>query len=298
MNRYIGEIFLTITAIVWGSGFVASAIALESYTPYQILALRFVISVVVLALIFAKKIKFIKRSTIIKGAILGILLYLAFALQTIGLQFTTPSKNAFLTAVNVVIVPFIGYLFYKKKIDKFELGGAFLAMLGVGIISLQLSMEINIGDVLTLLCAVGFAFQIFYTSRFVKDEDPILLTLTQMATAALLGVIVMLFKGEAQIAVNSEGMMAVSYLAVFSTTLAYLLQTYAQKTTTETKTAIILSTEAVWGMVFSIIILSELITTRMVIGAITILIAIILSETKLSFLRKKTKAKPIHTNLH
>ena len=286
MQKYMGEIALSITAIIWGSGFVASAIALEHFTPYQILAIRFIIGAIILSVIFHKRLKNIKKATIIQGAIIGIFLYLAFALQTVGLQYTTPSKNAFLTAVNVVIVPFIAFVMYKRKIDSYELFGAILAMIGVGVLSLKLSAGVNIGDLLTLGCAFGFAFHIFYTAKYVKDSDPVLLTLIQMMTAAIIGVIVVLFKGETSFTVQREGVLSLLYLGVFSTTIAYLLQTVAQKMITETKAAIILSTESFWGMVFSVAILNEAMTIKMVLGAILILVAIIISETKLPFLNK------------
>ena len=286
MRKYIGEILLIITAIIWGSGFVASAVSLEYYTPYQILAGRFFIGALILCVLFHKKLKKLNKSVLIKGTILGVFLYLAFALQTVGLQFTTPSKNAFLTAVNVVIVPFIGFLLYKRKIDKYELFGAILAVIGVAILSLKLSSEINIGDLLSLACAVGFAFHIFYTAKFVKTEDPVVLTIVQMVTAAAIAGITVLFRGESSFSMETEGMMNLLYLGVFSTTIAYLMQTVAQKYITETKAAIILSTESFWGMAFSVIILSEIMTGKMVIGAIIILCAILVSETKLSFLKK------------
>lgn len=283
MKKYIGEIGLMITAIIWGSGFVASAVALEHYTPYQILAGRFLIGVILLSIVFHKKLKGIGSSTIFKGVILGGILYVAFVLQTVGLQFTTPSKNAFLTAVNVVIVPFIAFVIYKRKLDVFELTGAILAVIGVALLSLQFTTEVNIGDVLTLLCAFAFAFHIFYTARFVKDADPISLTMIQMMTAAAIGFIVIMVKGEMAFSVKTEALMPLAYLGVFSTTIAYLLQTVAQKFITETKAAIILSTEALWGTLFSIIVLSELLTVKMAIGAILILIAIVISETKFRF---------------
>jgi drug/metabolite transporter (DMT)-like permease len=286
MQKYFGEIALTITAIIWGSGFVASAIALDHFTPYQILAGRFIIGTLILGVIFHKKLKNIDKSTMIKGAVLGIFLYLAFALQTVGLQYTTPSKNAFLTAVNVVIVPFIAFVMYKRKIDMYELVGAILAMIGVGVLSLKLSADINIGDLLTLGCAFGFAFHIFYTAKYVKDSDPILLTLIQMIIAAIIGSIVVVFKGETSVVMEKEGLFSLLYLGVFSTTIAYLLQTVAQKMITETKAAIILSTESFWGMVFSVAILDEAMTIKMGLGAILILGAIIISETKLPFLKK------------
>lgn len=286
MFKYMGELLLVLTAIIWGSGFVASAVALEHYTPYQILAGRFLIGAVILSLIFFKKFNKLNKSTLIKGALLGLFLYIAFALQTVGLQFTTPSKNAFLTAVNVVIVPFIGFLLYKRKIDMYELTGAILAVVGIAVLSLKLSSDINVGDVLTLGCAVGFAFHIFYTAKFVKTEDPVVLTIVQMVTAAVIGCIVILFRGETSFSVESEGVLNLLYLGIFSTTIAFLMQTVAQKYITETKAAIILATESFWGMVFSIIILSEIMTGRMIIGAFLILLAILISETKMRFLKK------------
>jgi drug/metabolite transporter (DMT)-like permease len=289
MQKYMGEIALTITAIIWGSGFVASSISLEHFTPYQILAGRFIIGTIILSIIFHKRLKNINKSTLIKGAVLGIFLYLAFALQTVGLQYTTPSKNAFLTAVNVVIVPFIAFVMYKRKIDRYELVGAILAIVGVGILSLKLSAGVNIGDLLTLGCAFGFAFHIFYTAKYVKDSDPVSLTLIQMLTAAIIGSLVVVFKGETSVVMETEGLFSLLYLGVFSTTIAYLLQTIAQKMITETKAAIILSTEAFWGMVFSVAILDEVMTIKMVVGAILILCAIIISETKLPFLKKNIK---------
>ncbi|MDW0113308.1 DMT family transporter [Sporosarcina saromensis] len=287
MKKYIGEIGLIITAIIWGSGFVGSAMALETYTPYQILAGRFLIGALLLCAVFYKKLKFMTKSVLLKGTILGVFLYIAFALQTVGLQFTTPSKNAFLTAVNVVIVPFIGLALYKRKLDIFEVMGAFLAMFGVAILSLQWSAGVNIGDFLSFCCAIAFAFHIFYTSQFVKNEDPIVLTIVQMAAATVIGFVVVLLKGEMAFSMEPGGLSSLLYLGIFSTTIAFLLQTVAQKFITETKAAIILSTESLWGMVFSVILLSEVLTIKMGIGAVLILGAIILSETKLSFMAKK-----------
>lgn len=289
MKKYLGEIGLIITAIIWGSGFVASAVSLEYYTPYQIMAGRFLIGTLILSIVFYKRLKRINKPLLIKGVVLGSILYIAFVLQTIGLQYTTPSKNAFLTVINVVIVPFIGFFLYKKKIDLYELIGAVLAVIGVAVLSLQLSSEVNIGDLLTLACAFGFAFHIFYTAKFVEDEDPVLLTLIQMFTATIIAVLFVLFSGEIAFSMAPAGLMPLLYLGIFSTTIAYLLQTVAQKYISETKAAIILSTEAFWGTAFSILILSEVMTVRIGIGATLILLAIIITETKSSFF---TRNKP------
>ncbi|WP_025783789.1 DMT family transporter [Sporosarcina sp. D27] len=293
MRKYIGEIGLLVTAIIWGTGFPVSAIALDYFSPYQILAGRFLIGAVLLGVVFYKKMLNLSKSVLLKGGLLGVFLYSAFAFQTVGLQFTTPSNNAFLTAVNVLIVPFIAFVLYRRKVSAFELVGAVLAMAGIAFLSLNGSLSVNPGDVLSLLCAIFFAFHIFYTGQFVRKEDAITLTLVQMAVAAVIACIVIGVKGETAIPITPTSATSLLYLGLFSTTLAFLLQTVAQKHVSETKAAILLSMESLWGMIFSIIMLREIVTAQMLIGAALILLAIILAETKPSFLVKRKVRKSI-----
>jgi len=288
MRKYAGELGLLLVAIIWGTGFIASAISLDFLSPYQVMAIRFLIASALMALIFMKHLRALTRPVLVAGMVLGVFLFLAFLLQTVGLQYTTPSKNAFLTAVNVVIVPFIGFLLFRRGLDKYGLIGAVLAIGGVGILSVELNGALNTGDVLTLLCAICFAFHIFFTAEFVKKHSPIGLTIVQMFTALLLSLLVILFRGEAiHFDLDGRGLLAASYLGVFSTTVAFLLQTVAQKYTTDTKAAIILSTEALFGTLFSVLILHEQLTLRIIIGSIFILAAVIIAETKLAFLQNK-----------
>lgn len=286
MKQYIGDVMLLITAIVWGSGFVVTAIALEYLTANQVMAGRFVLASFILTILFGYKFKKIKKSTIWKGAILGAILYIAFVLQTVGLQYTTPSKNAFLTALNVVIVPIIAYLIYKRRIDRFEIAGSILAIIGISFLSLQGSLTINIGDVFSLACAVAFAFDIFYTNLFVQKEDAISLTIVQFITASVISVAVVFFQGGIPPAIEKEALYSLVYLAVFSTAIAYLFQNMAHQYTTATKAAIILSTEAVFGMLLSVLFLHEVLTGRMLMGAALILVAILLAEVKPRFHKK------------
>lgn len=283
MKQYIGDVMLLVTAIVWGSGFVVTAIALEYLTANQVMAGRFVLATFILTILFGYKFKNIRKSTVWKGAILGAILYIAFVLQTVGLQYTTPSKNAFLTAINVVLVPIIAYLIYKRKIDRYEIVGSIVAIIGISFLSLQGSMTINIGDVFSLACAVAFAFDIFYTNLFVKKEDAISLTIVQFITASSISVAVVFFQGDIPTAIEKEAAYSLVYLAVFSTAIAYLFQNMAHQYTTATKAAIILSTESVFGMLLSVFFLHEVLTGRMVTGAALIIVAILLAEVKPKF---------------
>ncbi|WP_010093910.1 DMT family transporter [Ornithinibacillus scapharcae] len=291
MKQYIGDGMLLITAFVWGSGFVVTAIALEYLTAYQVMAGRFVLATLILMLLFGFKLKKFSKAVVWKGAILGTILYIGFALQTVGLEYTTPSKNAFLTAVNVVIVPLIALVIYKRKIDRFETIGSILALVGIGFLSLQGSMTINIGDALSLACAVAFAFDIFYTNRFVQKEDAIALTIMQFITASSISVLSVFIQGNIPTTLEQEAVYSIVYLAVFSTTIAYLFQNIAFRYTTATKGAIILSLESFFGMVLSVLILHEVLTGRMVTGAILIMMAILIAEIKPSFHRKAVVKK-------
>ncbi|MCM3570830.1 DMT family transporter [Neobacillus mesonae] len=291
MKQYLGDGMLLITAIVWGSGFVVTAIALEYLNAYQVMAGRFTLGAIILTILFRRKFKKFTKSVIWKGTVLGAILYISFAFQTVGLEYTTASKNAFITAVNVVCVPIIAYFLFKRKIDGYEMFGSVMALAGIGFLSLQGSMTINIGDLLTLGCAVGFAFDIIYTNRFVKNEDAISLTMVQFLSAAFFSLVVVLIKGDIPTTVEKEGIYSVVYLAVFSTTIAYLLQNMAHQLTTATKAAIILSMESFFGMVFSVLFLHEALTVRIVLGAALILAAILFAEVKPAFPKKRALKK-------
>ena len=289
LKKYIGEIGLISIAVIWGSGFVGTQLALDGgLTPLQLITLRFLIASLLLNVIFFKQIKEnVNKEILKKGSVLGFFLFTAFVVQTIGILYTTPSKNAFITATNVVIVPFIGYFIYKRKLDKIGMISSIITLLGIGILSLQSDFSINIGDFLTLICAFGFAFHIFFTSEYASKFNPIVLTSIQFSVAFLLSLVAQLFMGEAKIDAATNGYLGALYLGIFSTTIAFLMQTICQRKVNGTKTAIILSTEAVFGTLFSIIILKEVVTLKMILGSVIIFISIIMAETKLSFLKKK-----------
>lgn len=291
MKKYMGDAMMLITAIVWGSGFVVVAIALKYLTAYQVMAGRFLLAAIILLILFGYRLKGLRWSVVWKGAILGTILYIAFAFQTVGLEYTTASKNAFITAVNVVIVPLIAFIFYKRKIDGYEMLGSILALIGIGLLSLQGSFKMNIGDILTLICAVGFAFDIFYTNYFVQKEDALTLTIVQFVTAAVIGTLVVIIQGDIPTTIAKEGIYAIIYLAVFSTTLAYVLQNVAHKYTTATKAAIILSTEALFGTLFAILFLHEVLTLKMTIGAVMIMLAILIAELKPAYFKQRMLKK-------
>lgn len=280
LKDFSGKIGLFIVAIIWGTGFVATSFALDYFTPFQIIALRFTLAFFVSLLIYFKEVKTGTKEQFRKGGTIGIFLFLAFMFQTIGLQYTTASKNAFLTAVNIVIVPFLSWVILKERIPKKSLIGAIVTLGGISFMSLDFSnlTTLNNGDLLTLICALFFALQIFYTDYYVKNVKAGIIMVSQMGVAALLSWIAVFLFGETQMTINWITMQPILYLGIMSTMVAFGLQTWAQQRTSSTETAVILSTEAFFGMIGSVLLLGENITTVMIIGAVLIFIGILIVE--------------------
>lgn len=281
-NVNLARLGLLIVAIIWGSGFVASALALQMFTTNQILALRFTIAFVISLIIFWKDLKSITKENIKYGLIIGIFLFLAFMFQTLGLEHTTASKNAFLTAINIVIVPFLSYFILKEKIKKQEILGSVIALIGIALISFDGNAigNLNKGDILTLVCAAFFALQIFYTDHYVKNTKPGIIMIGQMGMAALLSWIYVAISKDFLFDVSMKKLYPVLYLGIVSTMVAYGIQTWSQKMVDSTESAIILSTEAFFGMLASIVLLGEEVSSYLYIAGILIFTGILIVQIK------------------
>lgn len=282
MKNISGKIGLLVVAMIWGSGFVASSMALNYFTPFQTIALRFTLAFIASIIIFYKDLIGTEISDIRKGSTIGIFLFFAFLFQTVGLQYTTASNNAFLTAVNIVIVPFLSWIILKEKVPTKGLIGAVVTLIGISFLSLDFSnvTTINKGDLFTLICAVFFALQIFYTDYYVRNIKTGVIMSAQMGMASLLSWTAVFFSKQTSMIITIDSIKPILYLGLISTMLAYGIQTWSQRRTTSTETAVILSTEAFFGMIASVIMLDEKITLPMIIGAVLIFMGILIVEVK------------------
>lgn len=278
--------------LIWGSSFLIVKNSMDFIQPHMLLAFRFTIGCLLLSAIFHKRLKHLNKDYFIKGGIIGLCLFLGYSLQTIGITDTTPGKNAFLTAIYCVIVPFLFWLVDKNKPDVFNISAAFITILGVGLVSLDGSLSIRLGDAFTLAGGVAFAFHIVAVTKFGRDKDPILLTILQFGYAAVISWIVALCYEDFPTQWNTETLAGLFYLAVFATAVALLLQNIGQKYTKPAPASIILSLESVFGVLFSVVFYHEQITLKLLSGFLFIFIAVIISETKLSFLYKNKNAMP------
>lgn len=282
-----GLIFVT---MIWGFAFVVVKNSLDAVPPIWMMAFRFTIATVVLSLVFIPRFKKLNRQTLKHGFLIGIWLFLAYAFQTIGCNYTTAGKNAFLTTVYVVLVPFINWALTKNKPDVYSIVAALLSFTGIGLLSLQGDLSVNIGDVLTLICGLCYAMQIIYIARYSQGDDPILLTILQVAlTAVLSWITAPIIDGAFPAAALKDTTIIGSmlYLGLGSTMICFLLQTVCQKYLEPSLASLLMSFESVFGMLSSVIFLHEILSGRNIIGCALMFIAVVLGETKLSFLKKK-----------
>lgn len=265
-------------AVMWGGGFVAAKMALESVTPYYVLALRVLGAGLLLSVIFWQKLRAVKREALGAAALLSLFLLVGQALQTIGLQYTQPGKQAFLVASYSLLIPFVSWLVLKRRPQWPSFLAGVVMLAGIGCLSLSGGGGLALGDGLSLLSAVVFAFNMVLISFFVRRYDPLQLSILQLIFSGAIALLMALFFEPPLHAVTAKSAWAVAYLLVINTAVAFSVQNVAQKFTSATHSSILLSLESLFGMIFSILLLGEVFTPRMFIGVVLIFAAVFISK--------------------
>ena len=291
-KKLLPKLALFMAAFIWGSSFFIMKNTVDVFPPFILLGFRFTIASILLSAVFWKRVKQVNKEYIWKGAIIGLFLFLGYGTQTIGITETTPGKNAFLTAIYCVIVPFLFWAVDKSKPDKYNFIAALVCISGIGLVSLKGDLTIGFGDAFTLLGGFLYAGHLVAVAKLGKGKDPIILTILQFGFAALFSWCIGLVYEDFPSTWGMGTMLGLLYLAVFATAVALLFQNIGQKWTHPSAAAIILSLESVFGVLFSIVFYGEQLTLRLIIGFVLIFVAVLVSETKLSFLRNFLKSKP------
>lgn len=273
---------LIVTTVIWGSSFVVMKNSVAVISPTYLLALRFTIASAALVAVFWKRVRALKKQDLLCGGLLGVFLFVSYFFQTYGLKYTTASKNAFITTLYVILVPFLHWFFNRKKPSRNNVAAAVIAVFGLALLSLEGDLSVNIGDILTFICGFFYAVHIVFIDRYTEEHDPVGLTVTQMAVAAILSWIVApLLEGSMDFRVIDKAMMAgLLYLGIFSTMIGFLLQNVGQKHLSPNTSSILLSFESVFGLFFSVLFLKDPVTLKLAAGCVLMFASVILSEYK------------------
>lgn len=282
---------IILATIIWGSSFVVMKSSVDVLPTFWLLAIRFSASAIVLAIVFLPRWKVCDKQYLIGGTVMGFCLFVAYAFQTYGLERTTAGKNAFFTAVYCVIVPFLYWAIARRRPDKFNVLAAFLCIGGIALVSItgDNASAFNLGDVLTLIGGFFFACHIVAVSKYSEGRDIFILTTLQFASFAVFSWLGVLFTRAtiSPTVFNQDLIFGLAYLVIFASCGALLFQNIGQKYTAPATAAVLLSLEAPFGVLFSILLTDERPTALMFLGFALIFLAVVCSETKFSFLRKK-----------
>lgn len=270
---------LFLTAMLWGTTFSIGKLATEAFSPSFIIALRFSVAVAVLMIASYPLRKQMNKEYLIGGIWMGVTLFLSYLLQVIGLSMdTSPGKSAFLSTTYCVMVPFLHWFVTKERPKWLHILCVFLCLAGIGILSLQGGWNMSMGDILTVLSGVPCAFNIVISSIVCKEKNPLLLTTIELGVVMILAWLCVFATDTfpTEFPLNTIG--GIVYLGLIATALCLYLQSYGLKYAEASIGGMILSLEAVFGVIFSILIYHEKITLRMLAGFITVFFAVILSQ--------------------
>jgi len=282
---------LILVTLIWGSTFVLVKRTVEGIPVFAFLCLRFLLASAVLIAMFGRRLLRLRARDILSGALIGLALFAGYALQTIGLQYTTASKAGFITGLSVVIVPLISTVLLKTKVRSTVLAGVALSTVGLGLLTVQHDLLPSYGDLIVLGCAVAFALHIVLVSIFAPTVDAMALTTVQIATVALLSGLVSLSSGIWWQQISSDAWMAAGFTGVFATAFAFGVQNAVQSHTTATHTALIFAAEPVFAALSAYLLAGEVLAGWGVVGCGLILMGMILAEIPVSAFVRKPSVK-------
>jgi len=289
-KKSLGRLGLFLAAFLWGVSFVLMKNVLSSIPPFSIVAIRFCGAALILLPACVRKLKDIDKSYISGGILMGASLLLGYMFQTFGLRLTTPGKNAFLTSVYCVIVPFLYWAYIRKKPDKWNAAAAVLCITGIGLISLDSTLMIGKGDALTIICGFFFALHIVITARYVQGRDPVVLAMLQFAAAGALALLCAAVLERRPDTIAAPDVLNLVFLTCVCTAGCLLLQVFGQKYTPPSQAAVILTLESVFGALSSVLLFHEVLTFRLIVGFAVTFLAVVISETKLEFIKIARKS--------
>ena len=276
----LADAAMFIIAIFWGSGFGVTSWLLGFFSPLWLMAIRFMLSSLILFLLFRNRLRYLGRKDLFLGLALGFLLFLSFVAHIWGLVFSTAGKQSFISASNVVMVPFLFALFYRRWPSWVATAGAFITTAGLLVMAFTPGMTFNFGDFLSLLLAFGIALHVLGVGNLSRRMDPVALTVIQLTSAGVFFLATALvFEPVPSIgSIDSRALWGLLYVVILVTVIPFLVQTVAQRFSPEVHAAILLSLEGPFGYVIAVLIGQEVLNFQIVSGGVIILLGVALAE--------------------
>ena len=298
-KAFLGRLALWATAFLWGTSFVIIKSTLDSFTVLWLLAMRFLVAAVLLALFAGPRLKTLDKRTLLGSVLMGLSLTGAYLFQTYGLVYTTPGKNAFLTATYCVLVPFLAWAVYRRRPKGVHVAAAVLCLVGVGLVSLDgFDGGFNRGDMLTLVCGVFYALQIIVMEHYVSggQSSAAAVSAVQFGTCAAVFLVLALLFEPFPSGAPLPAWLSLGYLGAVVTGLCFYLQAVGLAVTPSATASVILVFESVFGALTSLLFYGETLTARLALGFVLIFLSVLLSEAGEELLGRLKGRKPPVSN--
>jgi len=265
------------TTFIWGSTFVVVKAGSGFVSPSLFIALRFGLGAIIFALLLRSEILTIRKSTLVKGSILGLMLGSGIVIQNYGIYETTASKAAFITGLMVIFTPIAQMLIEKKSPKAGNVIGIVVVIVGLYLLTSPTGSGINIGDLLVLTSAMIFGVYIVYLDIFTKMENVLHLAFIQVTMTTITAGLSIPFE-KVVFSPVTQLIVSIVYMGICATVITTYIQTRYQKDTTPTRAVIIFTFEPVIAAVLAYYVLNELLGVIAVIGASLIIVGILISE--------------------
>lgn len=277
-NRLYEAILLFFTAS-WGLSFLLTKDVLRELSIFNFLGLRFLLAFLCSGLIFFRSMKSLDMKTIKSSVLAGSVLFLSFAFQTIGVDYSSASKVAFITGLSVVLVPIFSSMIFKEKLSKSVWFGAILACMGLAMMTIEgMSFKLQLGDLAALIGAISFAIYMILVEHHTKKVNSINFAVLQLGVVAAMSLIISGLSGGIEIPKETSSWVGLSILATVCTSGAYIAQNILQRYISAPKTALIYSTEPIFAGFFGVVLWHETMSTMAIIGAVLIFLGMICTE--------------------
>lgn len=275
MKGYVADLLMLMVTFFWGASYLFMDMGLGSIAEFNLIALRFGFAFIFILPILLFRFKSIDLHTLKYSAILGFLLFLIFTLITFGLKTTTTSNAGFLISLTVVFVPLISTFILNRKMESKLVISIALAIIGIGLLTIQFPFSIRLGDLFCVFAAFLYASHIITVSFAVKKANPLNLGMLQLGFAGLFGLVFSFLFETPALPGTTEGWIAIVALGIFCSALGFVLQIIAQKYTTPIRTGLIFSLEPVFAAGLGILFLNEVMSGWQLFGAFLVLFGIV-----------------------
>ena len=295
-KKLLGNSLLLLTALIWGTAFVFQRVGMESIEPITFNAARMALAAVAVGLVSLlmrrrerrapalraeEEQKQYDRYTVTGGICCGCFLSIASILQQMGLVYTTAGKAGFITAMYMLLVPVIGFVFFRRKNTWLVWFAVLLGVAGMYCLCINEEFRLSHGDTLVCLCALFFSFHILCCDYFVRRGDPIRISAIQFATATVISTVVAAVTEEPTVGKLASALIPILYCGIVSGGIGYTLQIVAQKYTDPTIASLLMSMESVFAVIAGSLLLHEQMSVRELFGCVLLFAAIVLVQIPL-----------------